>query len=153
MSKQVIYGCKLPHGITLKGPQDEDITINGLNTSLVQGGYGLTTVDASLSAFLQMTYNAEGKELAPFKNNAIFFHTDLASVVDLGKELQDEKTGLEGLNPDAPAPGLKPDEATEKALKMAVAANSQPGARPVKGVKGKQDQAATLQLAAAIGNS
>ena len=36
---QVIIGCKLPQGIIVKDSHGQNITINGMNTALIAGGY------------------------------------------------------------------------------------------------------------------
>lgn len=103
----VIIGCKLPHGLTFIGSQGQKITLNGMNTSLIQGGYGLTNVDDGEAAL----FFANHSEYDPVKNNAIFTH-NTASVADvhaIAEELKDERTGFEGLDPSKPAPGLKPE--------------------------------------------
>lgn len=138
----VVIGCKLPHGVTLSGFNGEDITINGMNTSLVAGGFGITNVDEAQAAFLFAHY----ADFGPFKNNAIFSLGDesVADLAALAHELRDEKTGFEGLNPDKPAENLKPEN--EAALdKQKEQAEAKP--RPAKAPKTAADKAAAKALA------
>lgn len=95
-----LIGCKLPHGITLNGSQDQPIELNGMNKSLVLGGFGLTHVDENEAAFLFATY----AEFGPFVSKAIFtYETDsVADLVDMAADLKGEKTGFEPINPDQP---------------------------------------------------
>lgn len=142
MPKTVIIGCKLPHGITLRGPNGEDITLNGANTSLVAGGFGLTHVDEDVAAYLGAVY----EEHSAFQNKAIFDvgSGKVSDVVAAGRELADERTGFEGLNPDAPAPGVKAEDAgqLDKALEQAEAKP-----RPARAPKAAIDKAAANEAA------
>lgn len=96
----IIIGCKLPHGITLKGSQGQPVELNGMNKSLVLGGFGLTHVDENESAFLFATY----AEFGPFASKAIFTYetNSVADLVDMAADLKGEKTGFEPINPDQP---------------------------------------------------
>lgn len=107
MGKTVIIGCKLPHGIVIHG-QKGPIRLNGMNTSTIVGGHGMTPVDEDEAAI----FFATNKDFAPVKSKAIFMHgTDKKEDIDaMAKELKDEKTGFEGLDPSKPAPGLKPED-------------------------------------------
>lgn len=138
----IIIGCKLPSGITLQGTAGQDITLNGVNTSLVAGGFGLTNVDENEAAFLFAQY----EDFGPFKNKSIFsYGTDSVSdVAAMARDLQDEKTGFEGMDPEKPAPGLKPED--EKQLDKALeTAEKQP--RPAVAPKAAADKAAAKKLA------
>lgn len=139
----VIIGCKLPHGLTFKGSQGQNITLNGMNTSLVQGGHGLTHVDADEAAMFFANY----ADYDPIKNNAIFTHhtADVRDVAALAEELQEERTGFEGLDPNKPAPGLKPDE------KQALDDSKLGDKPPVRAPKSKADKAAARDAAALAG--
>lgn len=143
MSK-VIIGCKLPHGITLHGTAGQEIKLNGMNTALVAGGFGLTNVDADEAAYLFAQY----EDFAPFKSNAIFTNSTakVADLAAIGRELASEKTGFEGMDPAAPVAGIKPEDEGQlgKALD---AAESQP--RPARAPKAAADKAAANELAGA----
>lgn len=142
MSNTVIIGCKLPHGVTLHGTAGQAIHINGMNTSLVVGGFGLTTVDADEAAYLFAAYD----EYAPIKSKAIFTHgtNSVADVAAMGAELEEVKTGFEGLDPDKPAPNLQPEN--EKQLGRAKE-EVERNPRPAKAPQSKSDKAAAKALA------
>ena len=109
MSNTVLVGCKLPNGIVLHGTKSQPIHINGMNTSMIAGGYGITTVDAMEWNFLQAFY----ADFAPFVAKAIFGHgtADVNDVIDMASDLRNEKTGLEGMDPLNPARQLGNDAA------------------------------------------
>jgi hypothetical protein len=139
MSK-VLIGCKLPNGITLDGINGP-VTLNGSNTSMVIGGdFGITTVDEEEAAYLFAMYELH----SAFQSKSIFTHNtkSVDDLADLADELKDEKTGLEGINPDAPAKGLAPADATKTALQEA-----QANRRPAAPVANKADKSAALELA------
>lgn len=138
----VIIGCKLPHGIDLKGTAGQKITLNGMNTSLIEGGFGITHVDETEAAFLF----AEYEDFGPFKSHAIFTNnTDkVADVRDIAIDLNDIKTGFEGMDPDKPAPGMKPED--EKQLEKAKEA-VQRAPRPARAPKAAADKVAANELA------
>ncbi len=106
-SNTVLIGCKLPQGIIVE-VEGKKLKLNGMNTAMIAGGYGLTTVSADQAAIFFATH----ADFGPVVSNAIFTHNsdDIASIVDLGDELKDERTGFEGLDPTKPAAGLKPDD-------------------------------------------
>lgn len=139
MSK-VLIGCKLPNGMTLDG-MNGPITLNGANTSLVIGGdFGVTTVDADEAAYLFAAYDQH----SAFQSKSIFTHNtkSVDDLADMAEDLKGQSTGLEGINPTAPAKGLAPDVATTQALKEA---ENKP--RPAKPTVSKEDASATKQLA------
>jgi hypothetical protein len=138
----VLIGCKLPHGIVLKGSSGQDIKINGVNTSLVAGGFGLTHVLDSEWAYLSAVY----EDFAPFKSDAIFTHgtAKVADLKSIAAELADVKTGFEGVDPAKPAANLKPDESVDKQLEAAERAP-----RPTKAPASPADKAAANELAGA----
>lgn len=139
MSK-VVIGCKLPHGIVLEGIGGQ-IELNGMKTSLIPGGFGVTVVDADEAAYLFATY----EQHAAFRNNSIFT-SENAKTSDLSaiaRELEGERTGFEGLNPDAPAPSLQP--ADEKALDRAKE-EAERNQRPAIAPKSNADKEAANQI-------
>jgi hypothetical protein len=136
----VLIGCKLPHGIVLKGTSGQDVKLNGVNTALIQGGFGITHVSEDEAAYLFAVY----EDFAPFKSNAIFTH-DTAKVADLksiAAELSDVRTGFEAVDPKAPGSGLKPEDSVDKQLE---AAERQP--RPTQAPASPADKAAANELA------
>ncbi|MBJ9293593.1 hypothetical protein GHT40_04695 [Citrobacter werkmanii] len=46
-------------------------------------------------------------DAAYIQNNAVFIQKDERNVKAQGKDLEKAKTGLEGLDPENPAPGVK----------------------------------------------
>ncbi len=101
----VVVGCKLPHGLTFTTPDGRKVTLNGMNTAVIAGGHGITRVNENDAAIFFATH----KTFAPVVSKAIFYN-DSDKVEDLAAmavELKNEKTGFEGLDPTAPAPGLE----------------------------------------------
>lgn len=138
----IVVGCKLPHGIVLKGSVGQNVVINGMNTSLIPGGFGVTTVDESEWAYLSAVY----EDLAPFKSDAIFTggKGKIADLKAVAAELVDVPTGFEGVDPTKPAAGLKPDESVDKQLELAERQQ-----RPTKAPASPADKAAANELAGA----
>ena len=98
-----MVGCKLPNGlrITHKG---KHVHLNGANSSEIVGGHGLTLVDKD---FFE-GWLAEFKDFPAVKGGHIFAHENAEKVKGQAKERAKEKTGFDGLDPSAPAPGVKP---------------------------------------------
>ena len=142
MSNTVLVGCKLPSGIVLDGATRK-IELNGLNTTMISGGVGLTHVDAVEWMYIQEVY----KSHAAFASNAVFNYKDsdsVADVVEMAADLSEVKTGFEGLDPNAPANGIKPDDPAK--LKKVLGENE--GAKvPAKAVASKKDRAAAIEAA------
>lgn len=138
--KTVLIGCRLPHGLSFTGQSGNVIKLNGMNTSLVEGGHGLTHVDADDAAVFFVTHS----EFAPVKSGAVFTHqtADAASIHDMAQEIKGERTGFEGLDPAAPIAGLKPED--KQVMKVA----PQPP-KPVTAKADKAARAAAAQLAGA----
>ncbi len=139
---KVLIGCKLPSGISLAidGTEDgERLVLNGMNTSLVAGGYGITSVEQSVAD----AFFAKYKDFAPVKAKAIFTHgTDkVPDLVDLGTDLEGQKTGLEGLDPNAPAPGLS--EVEDAKARRAKTVTGEP---PVRAPASAEDKAAAVEV-------
>lgn len=143
MSNTVLVGCKLPSGITLDGSAGQRVELNGVNTSMVAGGCGLTHVDATEWLYLQAVY----AEHSTFKTNQVFSYKDsakVADVLDIAADLADVKNGFEGLDPNAPAKAIVPEDASK--LKQELRKNEGVKA-PAKVAKSKADQAAAVQAA------
>lgn len=142
MAKTQIIGCKLPHGIILKDMNDRDVVINGMNTARIMGGFGLTTLDESVAAYLFATY----ADFAPFKANAIFTAESpkVADIMAAGRDLAGERTGFEGVDPDKPAPGMTPDTNVDKARE-----DAERSGRPVKAAATAADNALAAEVAGA----
>lgn len=136
----IVIGCKLPHGIELSGSQGQKIKLNGVNTSLVAGGFGITHVDKAEAAYLFSVY----EDFGPFKSNAIFTNEDakVANLADLANDLKNEPTGFEAMDPSKPGKGLEAETNVDKALEQA---ERQP--RPSKAPAAPADKAAANELA------
>lgn len=146
MSKTILIACKLPHGLALQGMGGESdvVKLNGANSAMVDGAPGLTHVEETQAQYLMSAY----AEHSAFKNNAVYsYGTDSVSdITDMTGDLADNKTGLEGLDANKPAPGLLADD--PKALEKA-RAEAERKPRPTKGVA-KADKAAAAQIAAEL---
>lgn len=110
MAEMVSVGCKLPNGlqvtidgvtVILKGAAST--ALRQLDGAIPEGAFGVTQVEKDfMDKFMKMYQDA------PYiQNNAIFIQKDERSVKAQGKELEKAKTGLEGLDPEKPAPGVK----------------------------------------------
>ena len=99
MSKIVVVGCKLPHGLVLAHPMDasKTVTLKGVNEELIAGsGYGLTDVDAE---FWEQ-WEATNRDFAPMRAKAIFVAKNATDAPKVAEELKNETTGLEPLRTD-----------------------------------------------------
>ena len=100
----ISVGCKLPNGLHLDHG-GKRVTLNGSNASVVIGGHGITEgIDES---FFEAWLKAH-EDFQPVKSGLIFAHGKKANVEAEAKEKTKNKSGFEGLNPDAPSPGIKP---------------------------------------------
>lgn len=103
ISGTVTIGCKLPCGLvmTLGG---KSVELRGARDSRILNGYGLTeNVDAE---FWEAWKKAHAK-LPYVKNELVFAYADTRSAQDMAQERQNERTGLEGLDPDKPGKDLE----------------------------------------------
>lgn len=100
----VIVGCKLPHGLIIKSG-GKSVTLNGANSSRIIGGYGLTPVDKDFFD----AWKAEFASFEPLKSGLIFEQANERSAVSQATEQQEIKSGLEPLDLDKPAAGVKPE--------------------------------------------
>lgn len=105
----VAVGCKLPHGIhmdiTREGKPRERFTLRGVNSARVIGGFGIT--EGVPKEFFD-EWMRQHKDHPAVKQGLIFAHAQPRSVEDMAIERKELKTGLEGLDPEKPAPGIKP---------------------------------------------
>jgi hypothetical protein len=105
MADTVVVGCKLPHGLetTIGG---KTVLLNGANSATIIGGYGLTEgVDKAGFEEWLVTYAD-----APFvRNELIFSQANIKEAAKQAESNATEKTGLEGLDANKPAPGIEPD--------------------------------------------
>lgn len=106
----VTVACKLPHGLIIK-TGGKSATLAGANSSRIIGGYGLTQVDKDL-------FDAWSKEYAsypPLKNELIFVQDSASKAEGRAKEQAEVKSGLERLDRDKPAKGVKAEAYEGKA--------------------------------------
>lgn len=106
-SKTVTVGCKLPNGLILE-LNGQTVEINGSTSSRVIGGHGITyDVDAE---FFDAWMEAHADH-AMVRNGFIFAHDKAADTKAEAAEKEDNATGLEAVDPDAPNGGVtKADE-------------------------------------------
>lgn len=96
MTTTVTVGCKLPNGLIIE-VADKKATLNGLNSTNVINSHGITEVDKGLwDAWL-----SANKELSFVKKGLVFAHEKEAATKAEAKEREDNKTGLEQLDPKA----------------------------------------------------
>ena len=103
MSEQVTVGCKLPNGLALE--QDGyRVTLNGANSSVVIGGYGITE-GVDKDAFDK--WLSVHKEQPYVKRELVFAQAKTNSAQAKATENARVKTGLEGLPQDKPMAGIE----------------------------------------------
>ncbi|SEF31360.1 hypothetical protein ABL840_09155 [Variovorax sp. NFACC27] len=100
----VVVGCKLPNGIILE-KDDKRVVLRGANSATIVGGHGITeNVDKEFFD----AWMASNKNLDFVRNGFVFAHEKAQSTTAEAKDRQDEKTGLEPLEPKA-----KPKDVTD----------------------------------------
>lgn len=103
MSELVTVGCKLPNGLVL----DQDgytVELNGSNSSLVVGGYGLTE-GVDKDAFEK--WLSVHKDQPYVKKDLVFAQAKTNSAQAKASENAQVKSGLEGLPQDKPMAGIE----------------------------------------------
>lgn len=104
---KITVGCKLPTGLFM----DVDgvrVELNGKNSSLVIGGYGLTeNVDKDLFD----RWMDQHKDSAVVLEGFIFAQNKTNDAKAQAADNADNTNGFEGINPAAPGPGIAPVEA------------------------------------------
>lgn len=109
---RVTVGCKLPHGLQIHLPDSQErYKLNGANSALIIGGYGMT----SLPADFANAWFAANASTPYVKNGSVFMASTEADAQDQAKEQSDVKTGTEPLNADTPVPGVKKDDGKDEA--------------------------------------
>ncbi len=98
-----MVGCKLPGGLIINH-MGKTHTLLGSNSTEIIGGYGLTVVDKELFD----AWHDAHRDYQPVKQGLIFAHEKPDSAKSIAKERTKVKSGFEGLDPNAPAPGLAP---------------------------------------------
>lgn len=144
MSKTILVGCRLPSGLTLDGMfPGTKVTLNGTNTSMVQGAPGLTHVDETEWLFLREQYASH----SAFVTDAVFdFKSSdkVADVLAVADDLAGVKTGFEGLDPNKPAPHLEPENKVNLRQEMA---KNEGRKIPAVSIKGAKNKAAAAEAA------
>lgn len=99
----VTVGCKLPHGLHLDAG-GKRATLNGVNSSGIIGGYGLTQVDRGLwEAWL-----ADHRRDEMVTNGLVFAQDKEAKARDQAQEQSDVRSGMEPVDPLRPNPKVTP---------------------------------------------
>lgn len=112
--------CKLPHGLVIEAKQPDgsilSLELAGSNDPGNVMGWGITRgVDKGL---FDAWVKEKGFQLPAFRRGSIFFYGDRGDIRDVIAERAEDgtvATGLEPINPDAPAPGV---EATDEQKKL-----------------------------------
>jgi len=109
LNQVITVGCKLPHGIHMdihrEGKPRTRFTLRGVNGARVIGGFGITENVPKEHFDEWMKIH---KDHPSVKQGLIFAHVQTRSVEDMAIDRKELKSGLEGLNPNKPAPGIKP---------------------------------------------
>ncbi len=92
----VTVGCKLPHGLVAR-VDEKTVVFNGLNSSSVIGGHGLTP-DVDQSFWIEWLKRNAGAAFV--KNGFVFAQAKPADAIAQAKDNQSPATGLEPLKPE-----------------------------------------------------
>ncbi|MGC4218081.1 hypothetical protein VSX44_03675 [Citrobacter freundii] len=103
MSELVTVGCKLPNGLVIEH-EGYVVELNGSNSSLVVGGYGLTE-GVDKDAFEK--WIAAHKDQPYVKKELVFAQAKTNSAQAKASENAKVKSGLEGLPQDKPMAGIE----------------------------------------------
>lgn len=112
MSDRVFIGCKLPCGLTIDHG-GVSVTLGGSRSPGASSGFGVTPVDKD---FWDAWRKSLGGGFAPLDSGAIFAVPTLSAAKGEAKSRRNVKTGLEGLNPNNPGPGIVPTDAMKTEL-------------------------------------
>lgn len=113
----VTIGSRLPTGLILRHPMDSDVkvTIKGTNSAGKGVGgvpiiipYATTEVDADFWESWILVHGQKGKEFKALQSGAIFQAKDEASAGSLYREIENRKTGLEGVSQIDKKSGIAP---------------------------------------------
>lgn len=100
----VTVACKLPNGLVLDlAGVDQKFILNGAHHEEAIAGHGMTEVDEDFWNKWSQIY----KDFEPLKKELIFAQGGERSAAAKAKEQKGNKTGLEGLDPKKPAPGIE----------------------------------------------
>lgn len=107
MANMGVIGCKLPNGLTIDH-KDESVTLVGSNAPGSVAGYGLTH-GVDIDWFSDWA-TGPGRDFPPVAKGFIFLAGSDRNAEAQAREQADERSGLEGLDPEKPAPGLEPTD-------------------------------------------
>lgn len=104
----VLVSLKHPQGIVFTTPDNRKVLINGnaahlkglKKGALPTGGFGLTTVSKADWEYIKKTYGG----MNVFKNGLIFAQNDYASTMDMQKDNDEIKSGMEPVSVGAESP-------------------------------------------------
>lgn len=106
---QITVGCKLPHGLHLD-VGGKRVTLNGANSTEIVDSHGVKTGLTQVDKEFFDAWMGIYKGSAFVKSGAIFASENQGKVKAEAAEKRKVKTGFEGLDPDAPAPGIVKDD-------------------------------------------
>ncbi|WP_424624448.1 hypothetical protein [Achromobacter marplatensis] len=101
----VTVACKLPNGLVLDLPGvEKKFTLNGSHHREAVAGHGMTEVDDEFWA----KWSELHKDFEPVKKELVFAQKRKSSAAAKAEEQKGNKSGLEGIDPEKPAPGIEP---------------------------------------------
>lgn len=106
-TETVTIGCKLPHGLHMD-VGDQRVTINGLNTTEIVGGHGLTF---GVPKALWEQWKRDHKDAEFVKRGLVFAQGKTDSAIAEAKEKKDNRSGFEGIDPNNPGKGVNSTDA------------------------------------------
>lgn len=95
-SGKVYVGCRHPHGVVLQ-VGDVSVTLKGMNSATIIGGHGVTEVAEDFWE----AWRAAHSDWPMVVNGVVFAQGKVADLAEEAKDLADEKTGFERLDPTA----------------------------------------------------
>lgn len=108
----VTVACNVSIGIVMEAPGKESKIIRGpavkygeIPAFVISGGYALTP---NVDADLYDAWMVANKSSDMVQNHCIFAHAKTSDASAQAKEMIDEKSGLEPLDPAKPGKGLEP---------------------------------------------
>jgi len=100
----VTVACKLPNGLVLDlAGVDQKFVLNGAYHDEAIAGHGMTEVDEDFWT----KWAALHKDFEPVKRGFVFATKGERNAAAQAKEKKANVTGLEGLDPKKPAPGIE----------------------------------------------
>lgn len=119
-----IVACKLPNGL-LVDHKGSSVLLNGSDDPSAVKGYGMTSgVDLD---WFNDWMTGDGKEFPPVTKGLIFVAGSESNAKAQATEQGDDiQSGLEGLDPDSPGPGVEPTD-EQKAENAKVDKSKKPG--------------------------